>query len=419
MADSSSPIFIQRTAILNGINSVGKLLRVVGFDPFTLDADSIIRNAKKKANFSADIPPQVVDGLHRAVRAIREEGNPNPFGALAVKTLFERTLYGRLKVEQTIQEDPSIRDQKIEQPVFIIGMPRTGTTILHAIMHEDRHNRSPLAWECLLPYPVPKVDTYNDNDQLNSVRKEFGQLFKLVPDFKMKHHMEADSPQECIGITALDFNTFQTTAQFYMPSYMDWFFDGSDHLATMRWHKRFLQYLQSGGVKGERWLLKTPVHMIRLKEIFEVYPDARIIMTHRDPIKVVPSAASLISSVRSLYSDSEDPVRSGNEQAEIWSKYFDRFLKDRKALDREDQFIDIRFEEFVADQIGCIRSIYKHFGFQADENAVTAMKRYLDSNPKDKHGAHKYTLQDFGLTEEGIRNKFANYYNFLENDLQK
>ena len=207
-------------------------------------------------------------------------------------------------------------------------MPRTGTTILHALMHEDIAHRSPLAWECLLPYPVPTPENFHDNEALKTVTKEFDQLFKLVPDFKKKHHMEPDSPQECIGINALDFNTFQISAQVYVPSYMEWFFNEADRLSTMRFHKRFLQYQQSGGVKAQRWLLKSPVHLMRLTEIFEVYPDARIIMTHRHPSKVVASAASLISSVRSLYSDTEDPIRSGQEQAETWSKYFNRFLED-------------------------------------------------------------------------------------------
>ena len=117
--------------------------------------------------------------------------------------------------EGTILETMTLyrEEQAIEQPVFIIGMPRTGTTILHAILHEDPAHRSPLAWECLLPYPAATPETFRDNEQLRTVEKEFSQLFKLVPDFRRKHYMEADSPQECLGITAFDFNSYQFSAQ--------------------------------------------------------------------------------------------------------------------------------------------------------------------------------------------------------------
>lgn len=407
-------LHIRRTSILKGINGIGKTLKKLGLDPFKLDADSIIAKARKRAAFDGPLPGQTETGLRELIRSIVEEGRPNPFGALAAKTLFERTLYGRFKVEQLLAENPEIEKAEIKEPVFIIGMPRTGTTILHALMHEDPAHRSPLAWECLLPYPVPKPETFHNNDQLKRVSRDFDQLFKLVPDFQLKHYMTADSPQECLAINALDFNSFQPTAQFYLPAYMNWFVHQSDKLSTMRFHKRFLQYLQSGGVKADRWLLKTPVHLMRLPEIFEVYPDARIIMTHRHPTKVVASTASLISSVRSLYSDHEDPARTGHEQAELWSLYFNRFLESRKKLQKEDQIIDLKFEDFAADQIGTVKKIYDRFNWKLSDKALAKFERFIALNPKDKKGVHTYTLDKFGLTEEGINKQFGKYNEFLE-----
>ena len=409
-----SSIIIERTFAFNTINKVGGALKAIGLNPFSLNADKIIAKSVKKANFKGDLPPQLVEGLRQQVHSINAESTANSFGELAVKSMLERSFYNRLKIEQVLAQNPSIEQQPITRPVFIIGMPRTGTTILHAMMHEDTANRSPLSWECLLPYPVPQPDTFEDNLQLKTVAKEFDQLFKLVPDLKKKHHMEVDSPQECLGINMLDLNSFQTSAQVYIPSYMDWFFNTSDQTETMRFHKRFLQYLQSGGVKGDRWLLKSPVHLMRLKEIFEVYPDACIIMTHRAPSKVVPSASSLIASVRSLYSDHEDLKRTGKEQAALWSAYFNRFLEARKGLDKEAQILDLRFEDFVSDQVGTIQKIYSHFGWDLTETALGKMKNFLAQNPKDKHGVHTYSLEDFGLTEQGINTQFDHYIQFLE-----
>ena len=404
---------VQRTSMLHLINGVGYTLRKLKLNPFKMDADAIISKVKKKAAFNGSLP-SAEDGLRRLIRSVNEEGKANPFGELAVKGLIERILYGRYKIEQELARNPWIERQPIEQPVFIIGMPRTGTTILHAIMHEDPAHRSPLAWECLLPYPAATPETFRNNEQLKTIEKEFGQLFKLVPDFQKKHYMAADSPQECLGITAFDFNSYQFSAQLYLPSYMNWFSHDSDMLGTMRFHKRFLQYLQSGGVKAERWLLKTPVHLMRLSEIFEVYPDARIIMTHRPPADVVSSTASLISSVRSLYSDNEDPAVTGQEQAELWSLYFNRFLESRKLLQREDQFIDLKFEDFIIDQVGTIRKIYERFGWNLSEETLGRFQAFLAKNPKDKHGKHENSLEIFGLEEEKINQQFARYLDFYK-----
>jgi len=409
-----SSLFIQRTSMLNIINGVGKILNTVGMDPFKIDADSIIKKTRKKTRFTGELPGQVDVGLRKMIQSINKESKPNSFGRLAVKNLLERTLYGRFKVEQVLAENPEIEQAEIKQPIFIIGMPRTGTSILHAMMHEDPAHRSPLSWECLLPYPVPVPETFTNNDQLKTIRKEFEQLFKLVPDFLKKHYMAADAPQECLAINNLDFNSFQISPQLYAPSYMKWFADGSGSLSTMRFHKRFLQYLQSGGVKAERWLLKSPVHLMRLDEIFEVYPDARIVMTHREPTKVVASISSLLSSLRSLYSDHEDPVRTGHEQMETWHHYFDRFLESRKRLNKEDQIIDLHFEDFANDHIGIVRKIYDKFGWELTEETIARFESFLKENPRDKNGLHMYQLEDFGLTEESVNRKFNEYIKFVD-----
>ena len=405
---------IERTPMFNRINRVGKILKKAGIDPFKLDADKIIKKAKKRAGYKGSLPGQTEEGLKRLVRSINQDAQPNTFGAIAAKTLFERTLYGRLKIEQVLSENPEIENREIKEPIFIIGMPRTGTTILHAMLHEDPAHRSPLAWECLFPYPVPVPDTYHNNPQKKQVEKNFRQLFKLIPDFQVKHYMDADTPQECLAINIYDFNSYLPATLFSIPTYQNWFLNDADKLSTLRFHKRFLQYLQSGGVKAERWLLKSPVHMMRLQEIFEVYPDARIIITHRHPSNVIASTTSLISSVHSLYSDHEDPYRTGMEQIELWSNLFNEFLETRKKLGKEDQIIDVKFDDFVSDQTGVAKHIYDHFNLPLSDDTLNKFKRFIELNPKDKKGVHKYSLKDFGLDEKLVSDKFAFYIDFLK-----
>ena len=405
---------IEHSKALNGINGVGRVLKKVGMDPFKLDADKILIKAARQANHSGVFPGQVEEGLRMMVKSITEEGLPSPFGAMAIKKQFESVVYSRLKIEQFLAANPEIEKTEIKEPVFIVGMPRTGTTILHAILYEDPRFRSPLAWECLKPYPVPRPETYHNNDQLREVEKNFRQLFKLVPDFDKKHYMAADTPQECIGINAFDFNSFQTPVMFHMPSYVEWFNNSANKLETMRFHKRFLQYLQSGGVKANHWLLKSPVHMMRLPELFEVYPDAKIIITHRHPFKTIPSVASLISPVRSLYSSHEVPKYTAREQTEIWSEYIERFLESLDILNKNDQIVHVKFNDFVTDQISIIKEVYNQFGWELSNEVLDRFKAFLKENPKDKNGAHIYNLEDFDLTEEYIEQKFSRYIDFIE-----
>ena len=152
---------------------------------------------------------------------------------------------------------------------------------------------------------------------------------------------------------------------------------------------------------------------MRLPELFEVYPDARIIMTHRHPFDIVPSTASLISSVRSLYSDHESPKRTGQEQAKVWSLYFDRCLEALEKLEKHDQIIHILFEDFVNDQVESVKYIYAKFNWELSTEVLEKFSHFLTENPKDKHGRHNYSLTDFSLTEEEISRLYTNYIHFL------
>ncbi len=411
MYDSSIPI--ERPGVLNLFNFAGRLAETVGLRPFDLRSERILAKAESVSGFEYR-DAAFEQGLARLVQSMNGEARFNAFGKFANKNILQRGANARFQVEKAIAENSAILDEPITEPVFIIGMPRSGTTILQALLYRDAAHRSPLSWECILPWPAPTPANYQDNPRLESIRKEFEQLFRLVPDFRKKHYMTADSPQECLAVTALNFCSFQYVAQAYVPSYLDWFGNDADQLLNLRWHKRFLQFLQSGGIRPERWLLKTPVHLMRLKQLFEIYPDARIVMPHREPSRVVASAASLVSSMRSLYSDHEDSVRTGRESLKVWSDYLDRFLRDRKEMYRDDQIVDFHFDDFVGNQMEVVDSLYARFGWTLAEQGRARMEEFLRTEQKDKHGAHEYTLEQFGISAADIRRHFADYLEFLE-----
>ena len=407
-----SPIAIEHSATLKAVNALGSFVERCGIRPFELNRRRILAKAAEAAGH-AYADSGLTEGLDRLIASIKADARLNPFGKFAFKTLLQRMADVRFKVERAIAERPEILDEPITEPLFIIGMPRSGTTILQALLNQDAAHRSPLCWECLLPHPAPTPENYRNNDRIDTIRTEFDQLFKLVPDFRRKHYMEVDSPQECIGVMALNFTSFQFMAQAYLASYRDWFLEQADQTGNFRWHRRFLQFLQSGGVRTSRWLLKSPVHLMRLKALFEVYPDARIIMTHRHPAYIVPSAASLISSTRSLYSNHESVERTGREQLRLWARYFDRFLEDRQQLNREDQIVDVLFDDFVDDQMAVVRRIYDRFGWPLEGGSAGPMEAFLRREQKDKHGKHDYSLEMIGVQPTEVEARYANYLDFL------
>ncbi len=409
---ASPSIRIRQPVALKAVNRVGAAARWCGLKPFALEPERILEKARRASGFAVD-DPMFQEGLERLVDGLETHARLTTFGRLAARGTVQRSADSRSKVELALAEQPEIGDEPIRAPVFIVGMPRSGTTILHALLHLDRDHRAPLSWECLLPHPAPRPEDHDDNERVETVRKEFDQIFRLVPDFRRKHYMTADSPQECVGITALNFASFQYLAMAYLPEYHDWFVN-ADQLANLRWHRRFLQFLQSGGVRTRRWLLKSPVHLMRLRALFEVYPDARVIVTHRHPASVVPSVASLISSMRSFYSDHEDTLRTGREQLLIWAEYFARFLRDRRELGREDQMVDVFFDDFVKNQMAVVDSIYSRFGWKLRPEDRARMKKLLQREHRGKHGVHQYSLGQIRVTRPELDNKYAHYLDFLE-----
>lgn len=412
---SGSQIHINRPFLLRTVNNLGTILDRSGVRPLRLDAQETLNRAQNTTgNSLTDSLSQ--EGLETLVRSLNEEANLSLFGRFAFQNVLRRSAVSRLHVERALNSQGEDEQTEIREPVFIIGMPRSGTTILHALLHLDRNHRAPLSWECLLPYPAPRAEDYVANARIETIRREFDQIFRLVPDFKKKHYMEADSPQECIGITALNFVSYQFLAMAYLPTYLEWFMS-ADQSRNLRWHKSFLKFLQSGGVVTPRWLLKSPVHMMRLRAVFDVYPDARVIATHRHPARVVPSCASLVSSMRSFYSDGEDSHRTGRDQLSTWAEFQNRFLADRQRIDKEDQIVDVRFEGFQSDQMGVIDSIYEKFGWNLHAEDREKMQRFLREQPHGKHGVHEYSLEEFGITEEEVNADFADYVDFLASEL--
>ena len=374
----------------------------------SLDPDSIVRAAARKAKSDQFGDKGFLEALPILVDAVEREADLSWIGRVACRQSLTMALESRFALYRHRVNHPEIVDVPIEKPLFIVGFPRTGTTILFNLLAQDPANRAPLGWEIQFPNPPPETATYATDPRIERARKYFGQMDTMAPSLASMHEVGADLPQECMPILAHSMLSPQANVAFNIPSYQDWV-DEQDAGPAYAYHRHFLQHLQSRHMK-DRWVLKSPVHLATLDALLDEYPDARLIFTHRDPAKTIPSLASLVYTVRGIVTDSVDPKKVGPEQLDWWAKSLDHAMEVReKHADKADQFMDIQFEEVIADPVAALARAYEHFDIPWSDEVGARMRGFLVDNPRGKHGSHRYELGDFAIELGQIRERFANY----------
>ncbi len=273
---------------------------------------------------------------------------------------------------------------------------------------EDPANRAPLSWEIDDPCPPAEAETYHTDPRIERTQKRFDQVDRLAPGFQAIHPVGALMPQECIVPTASEFMSIRFEMSFDVERYDRWFLE-QDMTATYEHHRRFLQHMQSRYMT-ERWILKSPGHLGPIDTLFETYPDAMVVQTHRDPIRVIPSVANLEYTMRLVASDDVDPARVGEQMLFVWSTLLAQGMAARdRHPEREGQILDLSMREIVGDPIACVEKIYRHFELDLSQTARTRMERYLVEHPKDEFGVHRYSLGAFGLDQGTVNSLFKSY----------
>jgi hypothetical protein len=402
-----------RPLAVKAINFVGRATSALGMQPIKLDAETMMRKAVKKAGCSDFGDDDFREGLERFLQSAEREADLTLLGRIMVQGYTTDNLVNRLRLVDWRKKHPEIEREEIVRPLFIIGLPRTGTTILHSVLEQDPANRSPLAWEIQHPVPPAAPETFSTDPRIATMDKTLEQLFELVPGFDAMHPMSATQPEECVAVFTQCFRSMQLEVQFNVPSYQAWV-DDADMRSTYAYHKRFLQHAQSGGVRGERWVLKSPAHLNKIDALLDVYPDARIVHTHRDPIKVCASAASLTAMLRGAGTDHLDLHEIGRQQLDMWGKLVNEALQQRRLFgDRSDQFFDVKLRETVTDPLDVVRRMYAHFGFELGDEVDAKMRDFMANNPRDKHGSHTYAPEDFGIDPVRDRAPFEEYIDYF------
>lgn len=390
---------------VRALNAGGGVLRRLGADPPSLDVDSLIRAARHRAGSSDFGPWRFDEPLERLLKSYRDEAALTTLGRITVRELLVSLLENLLLLEAERARNPRIGEEPVEDPVFIVGLPRTGTTHLHGIVSQDPRNRAPLTWEVMFPAARGAREAETAAVRARTASR-LGWANRLAPEFMRIHPIAADLPQECIAIQAQIFMSIQFHTTHAVPSYEDWFERDSQNLAY-DFHRYVLQHLQTQR-PGDRWVLKAPGHLFGLGALLRRYPHAKIVHTHRDPLRVMASMASHATVLRRAFSDAADPLQIARDWADRWARALDGFLAVRDRAPAE-QFLDVHYEDIESKPLETVERVYDFLGWTLDEHGRAAMQRFLDANPKDKHGRHRYTLEQFGFDRAAELRRFSDY----------
>jgi hypothetical protein len=366
-------------------------------------AVDLIETAKRRCGLDDFGGGDFFEGLSRLLASCRRESQLNLVGRIVLRADLIRILCSRLFMQRDRKVYPSIVRQEIREPLFIVGLPRSGTTLLHTLLALDPEHRVPVTWEVMTPSP-PTRD--NEKRRIQRAISSCNCFNWLAPTFHHVHPVGAELPQECVSLMAPTFMSDQFDAMYYVPSYRNWFFR-QDLRPAYEYHRCFLQHLQVRR-SALRWVLKAPTHMFALPSLLAVYPDALFVQTHRAPLDAMASVSSLITILRRVFSDAVDPLTVCREAIDYWSTTLDRFLQDRRRL-AEHRICDVNYVEIRRDPLAVMQSIYAHFDWSLSQKVEQRMRRALASQPEDRHTLHRYDLSQFGVQEAESAARFAAY----------
>jgi len=318
-----------------------------------------------------------------------------------------------MRLEEVFRRTPAIERERVPPPIVIVGLPRTGTTLLHRLLASDARVRSLASWEALLPVPLdPSLQSGPDEVAQRVAFAERGEkaLQYMAPDFFAVHPIDARAPEEDVLLLDLAFRSTVPESTLRVPTYARWL-EQQDQLPAYRMMKRAMQALQYQRKPdpGWRWVLKTPHHLEWLDALLEVFPDALLVWTHRDPKDVVPSFCSMLAHGRGIFSDAVDPHEIGRDWLRKGAERMVGRAMDVRARVGESRFHDVRYAELVRDPIGVVRAIEERSGLGWSRDADTRMRDRLRVETQHRHGVHRYALSDFGLTSDDVDRAFARY----------
>ena len=366
-------------------------------------ADSLLHESGLPAPLCLGVRP----GLTVALAALSVEGGLDAEGHLRALAQFRDNLRRLGEVAADRAQYPDIAAVRIDRPVFILGLPRCGTSLLHALIGADPGVRTPLSWEVASPSPPPDMANFDTDPRAGAFDAYVDAAFQgKWADVRRAHPIGARIPQECGMMLETAFQSINLTMLFRLRDYYSWYLKTDTHFAYQV-HKMWLQHLAWRNSRP-RWVLKVQEHSYHMPELLSVYPDALFVQPHRDPVTVLASIARLIEVIRSIAFEGQDRRALGEELLHLWHDGQVRSMAYRRAHP-ELRVHDMRYADLARDPARAVRGVYDFAGLDYTARTEDGLRDWLRANPADKHGRHTYDLADYGLTEARVRDVYADY----------
>jgi hypothetical protein len=346
--------------------------------------------------------------LEVLIKSYEEEADLNTFGRMAARWDVERFLSNLLLLRSAEKREPAILQQSIKRPVFITGLPRSGTTFLHELLGRDPSNRIVRCWETIYPYATRFGRSGDPDDRRRKVDRQLALFARLAPEIQSLHPIRAESGQECSEITGHVLTSSRFDSTHHVPAYRRWL-DMTDQTSAYQFHQRFLRHLQHRKGQGT-WILKCPDHVFALGAVRSVYPDARLVYLHRDPVEVLVSVAKLTEVLRRPFARSVDRAGIGRQVSERWAQGA-RILVDEIAANPapDDRTVHLKFRDFVRNPLGTVAALYERFGLALSPEFVDSIRPAIAEQSNEGPGRHNGRLEDYGLDAQTERRRFRHY----------
>lgn len=361
-------------------------VKAVGLDDFGTDDDNY------------------AEALSVLLESYRREADFTEPGSKMSRFFLRNALVARLLSEASWKRFPEHAGVAVTAPIFVTGLPRTGTTALHRLLCGDPRHQGLELWLAEFPQPRPPRETWPQNPVFTEMQSRFARAHKENPDYTGLHYMTADEVEECWQLLRQSVHSVSYETLAHVPTYSRW-------LARQDWtrpyqrHRRNLQLIGLNEPE-KRWVLKNPSHLFALDALFNAYPDALVIQCHRPAETIMASMCSLSQHTTAGWSNTFTGATLGADSLETWSRGLERFNTVRATLNPA-QFCDVDYFELIADPIGTVENVYSHFGIEMTESARAAIQRTDDESRRGPRAPrHSYSLADYGLTEDQVRERF-------------
>lgn len=375
-----------------------------------LNLEAVMTAARAKVTHQDFGDEHFCEPLQVLLQSLDEEAALTAMGRFGQYSRIVELLANRLLVEQWIQRHPDILDEPIAPPIVIVGLMRTGTTLLHRLMACDNRFFAPLWYETRYPAPAADYDFSGEDARIPIAQEEVRQMLAASPDLAAIHPLEACAADEELMLLEHSFYSTVPESFAHLPTYARWL-EQHDNTPGYQYLRRLLQFLQwqrkRRGLSAERWLLKTPHHLHHLDILLKVFPGATVIQTHRDPLQTIPSLCSMNYALATMGSDSVDPHTLGRHWCDKFAHSLQRTIAIRAQ--HSAQFIDVQYTDTATDPAGTVDAIYNTLALPLQEDTRAAMAHWLQANRREDREPHHYTLEQFGFSREGLERDFAEY----------